>query len=142
MADVTQQTFDVSYEGASFTFRIPKITHDVEVGYKAADVRRRAFPEGRGYIDGLDYSAVQFSRYAAYLELYLTAATAEWPFSAGADGKPVVDSTKFPFEFQEDVYGLGAAFETELSRFRRPRAANNGSASAEAVAGVGNPGSP
>ena len=118
---VTPQTIDVKLGDDTFTFKVPTIRFDMEVSYRAAAVRRRAVPESSGFADAIDNQAFQFSRFAAMIELYLTAATVEWPWSPGADGKPVVDVDKFPLEHLDDVYGLGAGFEAEMSRFRRPR---------------------
>lgn len=124
MSGVTAQTIDVKYENETFTFRMPTIKFDVEVAYRAANIRHRAVPEGQGFAGNLDYSAIEFARCAALMELYLEKATVEWPWTSGEGGKPAVDFEKWPLDQIDSVYGIGAAFQTEMSRFRRPRAAD------------------
>ena len=120
MSDPFQDSIEVEHSGTKYTFKIPGILVDLEIGGRAADIRRRAYPAGGGAI--VDTNAAYFSRAAAVMELYLTAATATWPFSAGEDGKPRVDVTKFPLEQVDAVYDIGNAFDAELARFRKPRA--------------------
>ena len=140
--DPLQTTFDVTLEGSkgTFTFRIPKVTFDMEVGYKSAEIRRNAYPAGGGVLTGLDDAAYAFSRYAAFMELYLESSTETWPFSKDAAGKPVVDSSKFPPTHIDAVYEVGAAFDTAYGRFRRTGNFNIASAGAETVASQPNPG--
>lgn len=126
MPDPLQDRFEVVVGGDTYVFRIPTIRYDMEVGYRAADVRRRSFPEGAGQMVGLDFQAVNFSRYCAYLELYLLKSSTLWPFGFATDdpaqidwnkAAPPVDFEKFPPSRREDVYLVGDAFEREVARF-------------------------
>lgn len=131
-------TLDVRIDGELYVFRKPSIRYPIEVGYRAADVRRRAFPPSGGALPGdfgLDYDAVSFARACAVMELYLVRSDQEWPFSAGSDGKPMVDFDRFPPERDDTVRRIGAGFEAELARFRTRRAPDEPSAAAQAVAG-------
>jgi len=151
MPDVLQSTFDVPFDGDTYTFRIPGIKHDIEVGYRAADVRRRAYPEAMGAISTLDWQSANFARYCALLELYLVRSTTAWPYGFG-DGDdlskvdfskpPAVDFEKFPSDRAETVMELGAAFDQEVARFRSRRNPRGRSAGAEAVDGVRDSGAP
>lgn len=142
MPDILSKTFDVAADGDTYTFRIPTIRFDIEVSYKAADVRRRAFPDGQGVISDADNLAYNFSRGAAYLELYLEKATATWPFSTGKDGKPVVDFESFPPHLGDKVFAVGAAFNEAYGRFRRTGNFNIPASGAETMAGQPDPGTP
>ena len=121
-----QDRFDVVVEGATYTFRKPTIRYDIEVGYKSADIRNRAYPDGYGGMGGIDMQAVNFSRYCAILEMYLLSATVGWPFGItdedlkGLDTSkaPKVDFDKFPLDSADDVYAVGQAFEAAVQRFR------------------------
>lgn len=139
MSDALSSTFTVELPGGeTYLFRKPGIFFRIEQGYRAADVRRKAYPAGAGGLPsdfGLDWPAVDFSRQCAILELYLEKASVEWPYSPGADGKPVVDSSRFPPEREQTVQALGARFEEEVARFRAERPADGQSAPAQAVAG-------
>jgi hypothetical protein len=116
VSDPLSPTFDVAVNGSTYTFRKPDIRYRIQMGYKAADTRRRVAPEAGGMLDfGIDRDTVDMSRAFAIMELYLQASDAAWPFSPDAAGKPVVDFTKFPFEREDDVLKIGAAFEAEVA---------------------------
>ena len=147
-SDPLSRTFDVviggstvdgaNVGGETYVFRKPGIYYSIEMGYRAADVRRRAFPAGGGGFPGdfgLDYSAVSFARACAITELYLERSDQEWPYSPGPDGKPLVDSSKFPPDREETVIQVGNAFEAEMARFRTRRNPDKPPAGPEAVAG-------
>jgi hypothetical protein len=142
MADPLQTTFDVQVGNDTYTFRIPSIKFDVQVSYRAWDVRKRCEPEGGGVLAGVDTAAYNFSRYAAYMELYLDRATVAWPFSVGAGGVPRVDFERFSSEHLDDVYAVGAAFDEAYARFRRGGDTDGRPAGAQAVAGEPDPGAP
>ena len=137
-SDPLSNTFDLVVEGETYVFRKPTIRYTIELGYRAADVRRRAFPSSGGSFPGdfgLDYDAVSFARACAIMELYLVRSDQDWPFSAGADGKPLVDFDKFPPDREDTVRQIGGAFETELARFRARRNPDKSPAGTQAVAG-------
>lgn len=130
MPDILQDTFSVTVDGDEYVFKVPTIKYEIELGYRAADVRRRAYPESGGTLIAADYASVQFSRACAIMELYLTKASTLWPygFADGAETAeidfakpPKVDFEKFPVNCTELLYQVGEAFENEITRFRRRR---------------------
>ena len=142
MSGTLQTSFDVSVEGDTFTFKMPTIKFEIETSYRAADVRRRAYPEANGGLATADWQMVRFSRYCAILELYLLRATTLWPYGYATDDDlakidfakpPAVDFEKFPAECSDLVFLVGEAFEAEMQRFRRRRNPAVGSTGAEAV---------
>ena len=132
--DVLQDEITVNVRGEDYVFRIPSIKFDIEVGYRAASIRRKADPEGRGNLDALDGMAAAFAFNCALLELYLKAGPA-WCWSAGAGGKPAVDHEKFPLKAGNLVWEVGGAFRDAFERFRGEGAADDNAAGAETVAG-------
>ena len=141
MSDILKTSFDVTVNGVTYTFKIPSIAFDIETSYKSQEIRQRAYPAGGGALAGADGQAFRFSRCAAYMELYLTAATDPWPYSVGLDKAPVVDFQQFPPTKADEVYAVGDAFETDYGRFRRTGSFDNPPAGKKIVAGEQNPGS-
>jgi hypothetical protein len=144
LPDVISDTFDVTVEDATYTFKIPSIKFNLEVGYRAADVRRRCYPEFNGALGSLDWESVSFARYCAIMELYLVRATTGWPFGIADDAKigavdfakpPVIDFEKFPRDCEILVFRVGEAFETERNRFRQRGNTNRPPVGGQAVAG-------
>lgn len=132
MPDILQETFALTVPkegGDEYVFKIPTIKYEIELGYRAADVRRRAYPEAGGSLVTADYAAVTFSRACAILELYLVKASTFWPYGFSDDEgttidfskPPVIDFEKFPVECSELVSEIGNAFEDEVRRFRQRR---------------------
>lgn len=148
--NVLADKFTVEVDGDTYEFKIPTIKYDIESGYRAADVRRRAFPESQGVLGAVDFNVAQFSRACAYLELYLVGASVLWPYGIDSDdvtkidmaNPPVVNFEKFPVSAAEAVFAVGFAFEQRYADFRRPRNTGKRSAGTEAVAGVKDPGTP
>lgn len=143
MPDVLAETFDIAFEDATYTFRMPSIKFNIEVGYRASDIRRRAYPEFGGALGTLDMDTVYFARYAAIFELYLVKATTGWPFGIADDSKavpldfakpPAVNFENFPANCEQLVFQVGEAFEAERSRFRPRRHTDRKPAGDQAVA--------
>src|ERR1700761_8324580 len=139
MSDVLKETITVKdSKGGEYTFRIPTISYDIQVAYRAADVRRRAYPEAAGILGAIDLQAVQFSRYCAILELFLVGSTTLWPYGfkdseidkLDPRSPPVVNFERFPAVSIDMVYEVGGAFESEYAQFRNPGDTNNGSTGA------------
>src|ERR1700679_4008934 len=98
-ADPLSPTFDLAIDGESYVFRKPGIYYRIELGYRAVEVRRKAYPAAGGVLDfGVDRDTVDFARNCAIMELYLDKSDQKWPFSAGEGGRPSVDSSRFPPE--------------------------------------------
>ena len=149
MSDPLSSEFDVALDGITYTFRKPGIRYTIELGYRAADVRRRAFPAGGGVLPndfGIDRAAVDFSRLCAILELYLVRSTVPWPFGTESVSEidwarpPKVDFEKFPPGREDTVDAVAAAFAEGLARFRKGGDTDGRPAGAEAVGGVGGAG--
>lgn len=132
--DVLQDEITVTVRGEDYVFRIPSIKFDIEVGYRAAAIRRKADPDGRGALDALDGMAAGFALNCALLELYLARGPA-WCWSPGAGGKPVVDHEKFPIKASALVWEVGGAFRDAFERFRADGTADDNASGAETVAG-------
>lgn len=143
MSDSMSNEFEVVVFDDTFVFRKPTIKYRIELGYRSADVRRRAYPTQAGALPGdfgIDNEAAMFARNCAIMELYLLRSTATWPFSPGEDGKPKVDFEKFPSDCEDLVWRIGAAFEDAIARFRKRGDTDKPSAGGEAVGGQPNPG--
>lgn len=125
----------------TYVFRKPGIYHRIELGYRAAEVRRKAYPLAGGVLDfGVDRATVDFARDCAILEMYLVRSDQSWPFTPGEGGKPVVDSSKFPPEREQTVWDIGEEFSRQVERFRARRNPAGPPAGDEAVGGQPNPG--
>jgi hypothetical protein len=134
--DVLQSEIVVTVRGEKYTFRMPSIRFEMEVGYKANDICGRAMPDNSSptaSLLGPGNRAYNFAWCCAVLELYLIRATAEWPFT---DGPGRVNADKFSFGKSQVVEEIGSAFSLELNRFRDAGSANTDAAGAEVVAGV------
>lgn len=149
MPEPLQDRFDIHVGDDVYTFKMPTIRYDIEVGYRAGEVRAKAYPPGVGSLGGVDFQAVNFSRYCAIFELYLLRATTLWPYGYADDELARVDFNKlpevkfenFPFSATDDVWAAGTAFEAEIARFRRRRNTDDASAGAKTVAGGSDAGS-
>lgn len=127
MPEPLQDRFDVTVDDDVYTFRMPTIRQDIEVGYRASEIRQRAYPTSMGALGGLDYATLQFTRFAAYLELYLVKASTGWPYGIDDANLQAFDFSKapevrfenFPFDRTDDVYAVGQKFEAEVARFRK-----------------------
>ena len=129
MSDILKDSFTVKDStGGEYSFKIPSIVFDMQVSYKAAEIRRRAYPDGGGALGSIDFQAVQFSRYCAFLELYLLGANRLWPYGLADDAiekldaktQTAVNFEKFPVTSADLVYEVGGAFEEAYAQFRRP----------------------
>lgn len=138
--DVLQNEVIVTVRGDKYTFRMPSIRFEMEMGYKTNDICGRAMPEGSSptaSLLGPGNRAYNFAWCCAVLELYLIRATTEWPFT---DGPGRVNSDKFSFGRSQTVEEIGSAFSLELNKFRDAGSADANGAGAEAVVGVKDPG--
>ncbi len=142
MADVLTDTIELVVRKQTYVFKVPTVAFDLEVGYRAMQIRQRIAPQTMGGLYGLDNAAATTSRNFAIMELYLLRASDPWPFTAASDGKPVVDSSKFPLNKTNTIYEIGLAFEGAYSRFRDDGTGDGEFAGDQAVAGLENPGAP
>lgn len=138
--DVIQNEIRVAVRGNTYTFRMPSIQYEAEVGYRTNDLLAQAVPEGTTQQatmmgPGANAYGIMWSR--AVMELYLIRATDEWPFTGGPG---VVKSALFPLNRSRTVEAIGGAFQAEMVRFLDDGTADAKPPGAEAVAGQPNPG--
>lgn len=134
--DVLQTEIVVAVRGNNYTFRMPSIRFEIEMGYRANDICGRSMPEDstpQASLLGPGNRAFNFAWYCAAMELYLIRATTEWPFTGGP-GRVV--SERFPLGKAQTVEEIGSAFSVELNRFRDDGSADDNANGKEAVAGV------
>lgn len=144
MSGVLEDSFEVEVDGEKYVFRKPSIRQDIEVGYRATDIRRRAYPGEGGSAQTVDNAGYSFSVFCAYLELYLKQSSTLWPYGIADDSDmskvdfskpPEVKFENFPADRTDSVYTVGAAFSAEVTRFRTRRPVDKRPAGTEAVAG-------
>lgn len=129
MPDVLQETFDIQVDGETYTFKIPSIRFRFEVGGRATDIRRKAYPVGMSneQMGMIDNQVWAFSRSCALLELYLVKSSAPWVYGSEDVSQidlakpPIVDFEKFPSGREDTIDAIGIAFNEEMSRFRPRR---------------------
>jgi len=132
---------DAGVTTETYIFRKPGIYHRIELGYRAAEVRRKAYPGSGGILDfAVDRATVDFAQNCAIMEMYLVRSNQTWPFTPGEDGKPVVDSSKFPPDREQTVWDIGDSFSKQVLRFRTRRNTAGPQAGSQAVGGQPNPG--
>jgi len=105
-------------EAETFTFRVPSPRDSAKLGTRALAMRRADDPTSLGSEFGLDYMTIDLYRGMALLELLLTTATVEWPYSKDTKGQPVVDSSKFPPDSTTKIQRIYQGFQKALEDFR------------------------
>jgi len=128
MADQEFITVTVGEDEAKqeFNFKVPSPRDLARLGMRAKALRAKDDPESGGEEYGLDPLTSDLYRGCALLETLLKTANCKdnWVYSTGPDGKPVVDSEKFPAEqianVQEVYRRFIAAVNTFLAGFARP----------------------
>jgi hypothetical protein len=134
--DVLQNEIVVTVRGEKYTFRMPSIRFEMEIGYRANDICGRSVPEGsspQATLLGPGNRAYNFAWCCAVMEMYLIRATTEWPFT---DGPGRVNADRFPFNKTQLVEEIGSAFGAELNRFRDDGSADQHDAGEKTVDGV------
>lgn len=145
MPEILQTTMDVKVDGATYTFKIPDIRMRFEIAARAAEIRRRAVPNGAP-VDSQEPDAIYFSRECAILELYLVKSTESWVYGEESPEKiditnpPTVDFMRFPDDKGTIVSQIAGGFDAELTRFRQSRNSNKRPTGGEVVASGENPG--
>lgn len=134
--EVLKDTITVAHRDASYTFRLPGLYDEMKVGLQMRAIRQH-IGAGAVNIDAntLDYHTLTINRACATFDILLKSASEKWPYTAGENGMPVVDSSKFPPEKFEDVLAIYLAFETKLNTFRTGGDPGINPAGEEAVAG-------
>lgn len=131
--DLLSETLTVEIDGDTFEFEIPGYAAEIKIGIRERDIRRIYDPQSGGSASGLDFESGFLIRTAAIFETLLRKASVEWVFSAGADGKPAVDHTKWPKDKVILATKVGGEFQEKLTRFRSGGSADGNAARPEAV---------
>ena len=144
MPDILQDKLEVKLQDDIFVFRIPTYLDEIKLGMKERDIRRELGLEiggdQSGNPDGLDNQTFFMVQTAARFELLLVQSSVQWPWSAGPEGKPVVDFHKWPSDKVGDAIAVGALFAGELTTFRSGGNTDGNAASSEAMASQSNSG--
>lgn len=144
MADVLTDTLTVTVGEDEFVFAIPTPIQQVQVGVRAAAIRRRFDPTGGGWEDGLDGAAYLLVRGMATMEVLLRRSSAKWPYSEGRDvnNKPEVrvDLDKLPPMASPIIVQVYQGFSEALGRFYTGGAGDNQHTGQKDVASEPNPG--
>lgn len=119
MADLTKETIDVEVGAEKFVFRIPTPREHARVSARAHEMRQQDAPRTGGSGYGLDPFAQDLYRGMALMEVLLKQADAKdnWPFQNDANGKPVVNSDKFPPQAIPVIPAIAEGFDIEFARF-------------------------
>jgi hypothetical protein len=134
MADLTQETFEVKVDDQTFVFRIPSPRDMARMGSRALLLRRQDSPDTMGSEWGLDGFSSDLYRGMALMETLLLRADAKdnWPYTE-KDGKPVVDSSKFPPSSTLLIPLIYRGFDEQLTRFHSGGAGDGQQSGEEAV---------
>jgi hypothetical protein len=120
----TVEIDDPANPAIKYEFTIPGVAENIRLGMAAKAVRRRYDPTGSGDLVGIDQETLMLAWSCAAFETLLVSAGVKWPYTAGQDGKPAVDHTKFPVDKLDTVLMVGIQLDAELARFRAERTAN------------------
>ena len=134
---LTQTDITVSVLGETYQFKIPSFRDEARIGSIARFLRAQDDPEHVGSADGLDFNTFFKYEALATFPVLLQRASVDWPFSAGKDGKPVVDIDKFPDE--APIMEVYEAYLDALAMFRKNRTGGQGPTGPENVDGKQNP---
>lgn len=117
---------EVKVGDETFYFRVPSPRDVARLGTRAQALRRADEPGTNGSEIGLDGLSADLYRGFALFETLLIRADTDgnWPFSKDDEGKPYVDSTKFPTFSTLVVPEVYQGFSTALDKFlARPKRA-------------------
>lgn len=143
MADVLTDKLTVTVGGEQYVFKIPSPMEQIEIGVKAAALRRRHDFTGGGWEEGLDQASFMLVRGIVVLQVLLRQSSAKWPYSESRDDKGAVtvsvDPDKFPPNVTPTIIQVYQGFSEALARFFTGGAESGDTAGAETVAGQPNP---
>lgn len=125
----------VTYNGETFTFKMPTIYDDIKTGVRARRILLSA-ADGDQIEDesAYDYNTRYFIRACAIFETQLLQTSAQWVHTATPGGSPVVDTSKFGPERAADVLAIVTDYSNQVDTFRSGRNTNNPPADDKAVA--------
>lgn len=132
---VTKNTLLVEVNGVEYTFSVPNMKDELELGAHMRAIRREYAPGTYGEEEGLDYTTVLYFRGCALMEKRLVRCSDAWPYSQDEKtGKPYVDHRNFPEERVMEVGQVALEYQQQLADFREKRARNNKPPGNQAVA--------
>lgn len=137
--ELLKTEFLIPYKGDNFVFKIPSLFDDVALASRVRKICGDIDPTNPTE-NGLSEDAMYRVRALATFEVLLTKSSAEWPWSPGKDGKPVVDCQKFPANRAGDALRIYFDYQSQLNTFRDGGNLDSGPPSTEAVAGEPNRG--
>ena len=133
MADETFKTsLTVTVGVDNFEFKIPGLHEEVKIGSRMIRLRQQIDPEWDG-VSSLDYNSLTVLRACAVFETLLLRSSVEWCFSPGPQGKPIVDSSKFPENKAREVVEAYEGYNEKLRNFRESGDSNKPLPATEAV---------
>lgn len=117
-AELTQTTIEVVSDEETFVFRIPSVREFARVGTRSHALRAADSPTTNGSEWGLDPMTADLYRGMALFEVLLERADCKdnWPFTE-VDGKPRVDSSKFPPQVTFTVIDVQRRFDEAYRKF-------------------------
>lgn len=131
-----QSTVEVVNEGEVFEFAIPTVRHEIRISSLIPRVRRAADPEAAGEsMDGLDPAGYFYIRTVAFFLTCLKSTSAQWVFSPGPDGKPVMKWEEWPAAVTNRVLAISLEAQEAIARFHGGGLADDQPAGGEALAG-------
>lgn len=134
---LTQQELTVSVLGETYQFKLPSFRDEARIGSLARFLRAQDDPEHVGSAEGLDFNTFFKYEALATFPVLLQRATVTWPYSAGKDGKPVVDIDQFPDD--APIMEVYEAYLDALAMFRKSRTGGEEPAQSAVVDGKQNP---
>ena len=134
---LTQTDITVSVLGETYQFKIPSFRDEARIGSIARFLRAQDDPEHVGSADGLDFNTFFKYEALATFPILLQRSTVTWPYSAGKDGKPVVDIDQFPDS--APIMEVYEAYLDALAMFLKSRTGSEEPAQSAAVDGKQNP---
>lgn len=134
---LTQQELTVSVLGETYQFKLPSFRDEARIGSLARFLRAQDDPEHVGSAEGLDFNTFFKYEALATFPVLLQRATVTWPYSAGKDGKPVVDIDQFPDN--APIMEVYEAYLDALAMFRKSGTGSEEPAQSAVVDGKQNP---
>lgn len=135
MTDLLENTVTVTGpKGDTFVFKIPSLHDEFRVAARVKNIRKQIDPEWDGVEQGLDWWTMVGMQAAATFETLLVKASVKWPYTAGKDGGPVVDSSQWPLEVAEQPREIYRGFQEQVATFRAGGATDDNTDGKEAVA--------
>ena len=145
MPELLQDTISINVDGVDYLFAIPSYYDEIKIGMVEREIRRSVEQELLGpnqVATGMptgDNTTDFLVRTAANFKVLLRKCSSQWPYSAGANGLPEIDFTKWPRDKVSTAFAVGVRLNEEVNRFRSRGAGDRISDGEQIVAGQSNP---